>query len=205
MYMHTYKHTTGGSVLIITIVITSVLLSIGVTLATILEKEITRQSYGRRSQVAINVANTALECTLFNDFRRSVFRSAALAERVNHTVECGELYEVRADDLTIPDDDWSKEYVASLGDDQVIPGAGIYSFIVIRSDGADLSEPGLQVPCAHVVVTKECVGNDPNDPRVTTCADGLLETSIEVRGYDSCSRGQRESDRGLVRRFRVYY
>lgn len=195
------KGTTRGSVLVITIIVTAVLLSIGITLATILEKEISRQVYARQSQIAMNVANSALECALFNDFYRSVFRSAALAERVYAAVECGDLYPVRKIS------DWSSMYDPSSGDGASEnggvggpPGTGLYTFVVIDSDGKPLF--GEQVPCAHVALKKECVaiGDDS-----TVCQDGLIDTSIEVKGYSLCRSGESESARELVRRFRVHY
>ena len=204
MFVSTGK--TRGSVLIITIVITAVLLSIGVTLAAIFQKEIVRQIYGRQSQVAMNIANSALECALYNDFRRSVFRSEELADRVYNSVDCGDLYPVRAGPIRqnngqIKPANWAVEYIPSLGDEKGEDGStggavgtGYYSFVVIRSEDGNI--PGGKVPCAHVAVKKECPGN---------CQDNLIKTSMEVKGYHACSSGETESERRLVRRFRVRY
>lgn len=192
--MSTTVGKTRGSVLIVTIIITAVLLSIGITIATIFQKEIIRQIYGRQSQIAMNIANSALECALYNDFRRFVFRSAKLADRLYNVIDCGDLYLVRSDT------DWNIRYIPSSGDEKDEHdnvgsiGTGYYNFVVIRSE--DGSIPGKEVPCAHVAIKKECSGN---------CRDNSIETSMEVKGYSSCSSGEAESERGLVRRFKVRY
>lgn len=190
----------NGSVLIITIVITGVLLSVGITLASILEKEITRQAYGRQSQLAMNIANSALECALFNDFHRFTFRSASLARRIHDSVDCGELYQVRSDS------DWSSEnvYVPSSNDkESTVLGTGRYQFVVIDSGKEDLL--GESVSCALVAVDKQCVGSTSTVGSNQVCDDGLIKTSIEVRGYSVCSSGEDEDIRKLVRRFKVHY
>ena len=184
-----------GSVLAVTIVVTAVLLSIGITLSSILEKDITRQIYGRQSQTAMNIANSALECTLFNDFRWQTFQSL-LAKKYDE-VRCGELYQVRKGN------DWSVTYKPSS--DEVGSGAAgtnTYQFVVIDSETQTLTGVS-EVPCAHITVKKECVKgiNITNN----TCNEGLIESSTEVKGYNSCSSGEKESDRGLIRRFKVYY
>ena len=79
--------------MIITIIITAILLSIGATLASILDKEITRQIYGKQSQLAMNIANSALECVLFNDFYRSIFQTVT-EENQSNKVDCGGIYQV---------------------------------------------------------------------------------------------------------------
>lgn len=192
--MYTQK-TNKGSVLIITIIITAILLSIGTTLASILEKEFTRQAYSKQSRLAMNMANSALECVLFNDFHRSMFQS--LIERKYNEVGCGKLYQVRKNNES---NTW---VVYTPSSDEGVddePGTGIYQFVVIDSEKEDLSD--AQVPCAHITVSKRCVGG-PTDDNI--CENGLIETSIEVKGYSSCSSGESESDRKLVRRFKVYY
>ena len=183
-----------GSVLVATVAITAVLLAIGITLASILEKDIIRQLYGKRSQIAMNVANSALECVLFNDFQRNAFET--LLKRKYDALDCGELYQVRKGS------DWSVLYTPSSDEVRgTPPGTGTYQFIIIESTAENLN--GIsRVPCAHVTVKKVCT------KRVTsqnTCADGLIESSIEVKGYSTCSSGETESGRDLVRRFKVYY
>ena len=185
----TDRHRTknAGSVLVVTILITSVMFGIGTTFASILEKEVSRQVYEDRSQTSINIANTALECALYNDFRRNVFTSS-----VARSVTCGSLYQIR------PTGDWSGTYSAATGHGTVT-GTGTYEFAVI--DSRDESLSGVSdVPCAHVIVERRCVG----DTTGTVCDSGIISVSIEVRGYDACSSGD-ERQRDVVRRFKVHY
>lgn len=195
--IYTKRQQNNGSVLVITILVTAVLLAIGVTLFSILEKDIIRQSYGRRSQIAIRIANSALECTLFNDFRRLTFQ--ALLARKYDEIDCGDLYQVRKGS------DWSA-YIPSKDEDRDNPtGTGTYQFVVIQSlvQGVDELKNVSKVPCAHVTVKKVCASGVSAGTNI--CNDGLIESSIEVKGYSSCSSGETEASRGLVRRFKVYY
>ena len=195
--MYTKKYEDSGSVLVVTVLVTAVLLAIGITLFSILEKDIVRQSYGKRSQIAIRIANSALECVLFNDFRRSTFQK--LLTKKHDEVNCGDLYQVRKGD------DWAT-YVPSKDErDEDPTGTGTYQFIVIQSAVKEVRE--LQkisnTPCAHVTVKKVCVNGTAIGTKV--CNGGLIESSIEVKGYSSCSSGETETSRELVRRFKVYY
>lgn len=178
-----------GSVLIVTILITSVLFGIGTAFASILEKEVARQVYEDRSQKAINIANTALECALYNDFRRHAFN--ALVES-DSTVLCGDLYQVR----TVSN--WNNPYYPST-DHGTVAGTGTYEFAIIESQNVNLS--GVSgVPCAHTILQRRCVGSTSG----TSCISEVIDSSIEVRGYDRCSSGD-ENQRDIVRRFKVYY
>ena len=183
-----------GSVLVATIAITAVLLAVGITLASILEKDVIRQLYGKRSQIAMNIANSALECVLFNDFRRNTFET--LLTRKYDIIDCGELYQVRKDS------DWSRLYTPSSDETGSTPvGTGTYQFVVIDSPAQNLS--GItNIPCAHITVKKVC---SKGTTGANTCTDGLIESSIEVKGYSTCSSGEAESSRDLVRRFKVFY
>ena len=184
-----------GSVLVITILITAVLLAIGITMASILERDIVRQAYGRQSQSAMNIANSALECVLFNDFRRHTFQT--LLARKYDVVACGELYQVRKGS------DWSITYKPSSDESSANPaGTGTYQFVIIDSAVKDLVGVS-RVPCAHITVKKVCAEGVKTG--TTICEEGLIESSIEIKGYNSCSSGETEVSRGLVRRFKVYY
>ena len=170
-------------------------MTIGITLTSILEKDVFRQVYGRQSQIAMNIANSALECTLFNDFQRHVFE--ALVTRRYDAVDCGELYQVRKGT------DWSVRYSPSSDESKDSPaGTGTYQFVVIDSDREDVRRVS-RVPCAHITIKRECI--EGVNTGTNTCNKGLVEASIEVRGYNACSSGESESSRGLVRRFKVYY
>lgn len=178
-----------GSVLVVTILITSVLFGIGTAFASILEKEVARQVYEDRSQKAVNIANTALECALYNDFRRHTFNTLVESD---DTVICGDFYQVREIG------NWSVSYYPST-DNGTVGGTGTYEFAVIASQNVNLSGVS-NVPCAHIIVQRRCIGSTTG----TSCDSGVINTSTEVRGYDSCSSGN-EDQRDIVRRFKVHH
>ncbi len=203
---HTTKHT-EGSVLVLTVVISTVLFTLGIAVASILQKEVLRHIYSDRSAVALNVANAALECTLYNDFRRFLFNPLFSGNIRTRTAkfDCGSIYQVRSIS------DWSTRYVAeseTINDRRT--GEGRYTFAVIQLTASNLntfSDPygdisGIaNVPCAHVTVEKKCVEKESGR---RNCKNDIIESSIEVRGYFSCAQGN-ESSRDVVRRFKVFY
>ena len=194
---------TAGSVLILTMIISSVLFSIGISLASILEKEVTRHLYADRAVVALNIANTALECTLYNDFRYFAFNEN-LRDQGLFKFTCGNVYQVRNHG------DWSEPYVPQSTTTGDARGTGTYQYDIIQVDKATVlnldsntnldSKTGM--PCASVTVKKLCTGGTSGGA-VKVC-EGSIESSIEVKGYFACSEGN-ESDRALVQRFQVYY
>lgn len=194
--MNILKENNRGSVLVIVVVITSVLFGIGVAFSSILEKEIIRQLYGERSQTALNIANSALECTLYNDFRRHVFNEVLFGQGVKF--DCGPLFQVRRINQGV--EEWSEVYRPK--EHQIsgtVTGENTHTYVIIASDQADLSGVSF-VPCAQVTVKKECT-NDTGDD---TICDGLIVSSVEVKGYHVCSSGD-ASSRELVRRFKIRY
>ena len=193
----------SGSVLILTIIISSVLFSIGISLASILQKETARQLFGLRSAEAIAIANTAFECTLYNDFNRFAFFTTTSGVLSAQSLDCGEPYPVRAVG------DWSIPYVPTL-EDSVAVGTGRYTFVVLQL-GSDSSEDSTapmdsktDLPCAQVTLQRRCVLGTTAQGDQTICSEGVIESLVDVHGYAFCSEGDRE-ERRLVRRFRVYY
>ena len=145
----------------------------------------------------MNIANTAFECMLYNDFRRNVFESL-LSSRFD-AIDCGHLYAVREQA------DWSKEYSVKSGiSTGAVVGTGLYSYTVIDTEGKDIATIS-KAPCANVVVNKRCVGTSSTVGSSIICDGGIIETTVEVKGYSACSSGDSESDRELVRRFKVHY
>ena len=193
--MRKYLSDKRGSVLIITVLISSIMFSIGIALTGILEKEVRRYFYNERSQRAINVANSALECVLFNDFRRLIFDD--LSSQKGGTIDCGGLYHA------LVKGEWSKEYSpsnqksAGSGD---IAGEGAYEFVIVESHQTDfVANPG-PYPCAYVTVKKSCVGE--KNALGTECL-GVIAKSIEVRGHNACKESGVDDD--VVRRFKIFY
>lgn len=184
------KDRNNGSVLIIVIIISSILFSIGISFAFILEKEVLRQILGQRSQKALNIANSALECTLFNDFRRNIFSVSGVGKKP--TFDCGQAYSVHNID------EWDKEYkVENAG----TPSSRIYKFRVIETLNINnnLNDADV-VPCAYVSVERKekCEGPE--------CVEREVLASVEVHGYDRCFDGHSQETVGqVVRRLKVFY
>ena len=190
-----------GSVLILTIVISSVLFSIGISLASILQKEAARQSFGLQSAEAIAIANTAFECTLYNDFNRFAFFNIVSGSAGVQPLDCGGAYPIRAIG------DWSAQYTPTL-EDSSATGTGVYRFVVLQL-GSDATEDVTSnlsskraIPCAQVTLRRSCVLGVVTE--TATCTEGVIESIVDVHGYASCAEGDRR-ERKLVRRFRVYY
>lgn len=197
------KNKDRGSVLIIVIIISSILFSIGIAFAFILEKEVLRQIYSQRSQKALNIANSALECVLFNDFRRNVFSPTFLGRSSNF--DCGDFYHVRnASGVDV----WSglEYFVNNI--DIVTSGSAstrTYKFKIVESFDSDLSNVD-SAPCAYVDVKKEerCISKA--DAVVGTCTAKDILSSVEVRGYFRCSATHTENGNGqVVRKIKVFY
>jgi len=199
--MNMIKEKNRGSVFVLAIIISAVLFSIGISITSILQKEVARQAYVDQSISAFNIGNTALECTLYNDFRRFVFSPSSVDGTRPRSINCGILYKVR------PINDWSREYVVSpKSGTNNQPGTGEYEYVVIQLDKTSVSNNSVnlrslsEVPCASITLKKQCSGVVENG----VCKDGLIENFIEVKGYHSCSQGN-ESSRTVVRRFRIKY
>ena len=166
--------------------------SVGVALAGILEKEVRRYFYNERSQRAINVANSALECVLFNDFRRLIFND--LGSLKNVPINCGGLYHA------LIERDWSKRYIPESTGSNEAKGEGVYNFVIVESHETDFATSSGPYPCAYITLKKKCDGE--KNPVTNRCS-GVIVKSIEVRGYNACKESGPDDD--IVRRFKIFY
>lgn len=137
--LHTTTH--KGSVLVVSVVITTVLTSIGIAFASILEKERRKQVYNQRSQIALNIANSALECTLYNDFHRLAFDRGIF-------IECGDEYGAREQD------DWYRPFKVTF--DRTLKDVYTYEIVerASKENKKKAWEDLVNVPCARVTVRK---------------------------------------------------
>lgn len=181
-----------GSVLIIAMVMTAVLFSIGLAFASIIEKEVVRQHYSIRSQRAFAVADIAWECALYNDFRRLVFsEGGGFSGRARFS--CGDDGNVKVrppeeDSFYTPTERIQKSSLSS----RFSSNTGAYNFVVVHEG----SEADVK-PCADVSVQKRCVLSSGD----SDCSDSeVIETRVVVVGYDSCSLDGSTEKRGDVRR-----
>ena len=176
-----------GSVLIVVIIISSVLFSIGIAFAKILERELLSQVYAQRSIVAFNVANSALECVMYNNFQRGAFSSNHFFSRID-TVDCGSYFHVRSTDST----KWGTTPYG-LKDEGTNSQEDKYKFKLVEHTSADLSSVSA-TPCAYVTVERDC-------------SDGVCSSFVDVRGYALCSANESESQHAAdgVRRLRLQF
>ena len=175
-----------GSVLVFTLMITTVLLSIGFVFLDIIHRETQRQSYSEKSQRAFLIADTAWECTIYNDFQLESF----LFNNKSTPLECDSLgrdikvYGYRSV--------WAGRYVPKTTSRSACDSStGVsYSFVVTEGDE---SNPAA---CAEVGVNKKC-------------GESGIETTISVLGYDLCESPTTDDETGkrgeVSRRFVIKY
>ncbi|MDB5245056.1 MAG: seg [Parcubacteria group bacterium] len=75
MIMNTHTpHASQGFALLITLIFVSVILALGVSLLDVAYKQVLLSSSARQSQFAFYNADSAMECTLYFDQKKGVFR-----------------------------------------------------------------------------------------------------------------------------------
>ena len=182
-----------GSVLIIVIVVSSILFTIGITFAFILEREILSQSYINRSQIALNIANSTLECVLYNDFQRNVFAPAFFGS--SFIFSCGEFYQVR-DKKKWGSERYFIKNIATETDNRL----GKFEFRVIESENIDLNSV-VSAPCAYVTMERSC-----SEALEHSKCQVTPTISLNIRGYYRCFDGHKENaEDQAVRKIEVSY
>ena len=158
-----------GSVLIISLIITSVVFSVGATILNISEKDKIRTSISYKSSNAVRVLDTVFECVLYHDFQNDLFNPRKI--RIEKNLECGDnligfsgLYNDQSE-LPFSACDTSTDTKISMCD------------FLVRED----SETYNNKPCALVHLEKSC--SDGSD--ISSC-DANLKTKIDIISYDLC-------------------
>ena len=189
------RFTKKGSVLIIVLIMSSILFTIGITFAFILEKEVKGQTYAERSQKALNIANSALECFLYNDFQRNIFATRFFS--TNPHFDCGNHYHIRGVG------DWgSSVYKPVVSSENA--RLGNFNFKVVESPKANL-ENVERAPCAYVDLNREC-SIMPASSTASSICNAPIDVSIEIRGYYECSKSHEEGgEEQIVRRIQISY
>lgn len=124
-----------GFVILIAVLVSTLVISIGAFIATIALKELALSSSGRESQVAFYAADSALECALYQDLREQPF-SASSSDPGPSNVYC----DSRIYNIDVQDGD--------------ADSADTYFDIDFILDGRTAEES----PYARVKVTKENIG-----------------------------------------------
>ena len=158
------------------VLVSSVLLSIGLSIFNITIKELVLSSSGRESQFSFYAADTGAECALYWDFQGV------------------DIFATSSDDRTpLPSDPSCVDAAGAPQAINIVPTSSDldsatteFSLIIPNTDAQGGSAPY----CVDVVVAKE------------SDASGIITTRIDSRGYNTCS----ETDPNRVERaLRVVY
>jgi Tfp pilus assembly protein PilX len=159
----------NGFVLVLAVLLSGILLSIGITMFGLTFKELLISSAGRESQFAFYAADTAGECVLYWDIRHpgysnSIFATSSASTLIskNSGILCNE------EDITSPTTGWD---VNSGWDITNITGTSATTVFDMKFDNG---------ACATVTIIKN---------------SGL--TQIDSRGYNTCVTNPRRVERGL--------
>ena len=163
-----------GFALIFSVIIASILLSVGLAMFSIALKELILSSSGRNSQFAFYAADSAIECALYWDIRHPGFGESVFASSSDSTIlPKGSNVFCNEEDITLTESGWD-------------PGSG-WDISDVSSTGATtvFDMKFTNDYCATVSVIKSN-GN----------------TRIDSRGYNTCDLGNpRRVERGLRVRY----
>ncbi len=161
--------TKNGFVLVLAVLLSGVLLSIGITIFNLTFKELMISSSGRESQFAFYAADTAGECVLYWDIRHPGYSNSVFATSSGSTLigtESGIL--CNKQDITDPSTGWD----ANAGWDITgITSTGATTVFDMKFDNGS---------CATVTIIKNSGA-----------------TQIDSRGYNICTTNPRRVERGL--------
>ncbi|MCK5588939.1 MAG: hypothetical protein KAI16_01360 [Candidatus Pacebacteria bacterium] len=123
---NTKKDTQRGFMILISIVVSSLLLSIGMFIATISLKELQLSISAKTTQQAFFAADTAIECALYQDIRVRQFKINNTDAAAPTTILCNDETGINVLDLVVSEShggaDWAiSVFEGSLADDQTDP------------------------------------------------------------------------------------
>jgi len=163
-----------GFVLIFSVIIASILLSVGLAMFSIALKELILSASGRNSQFAFYAADSAIECAIYWDIRYSGFSESVFATSSDSSIlPQGSNVLCNGEDITLASTGWD----SSTGwDISGVSSSGATTvFDMAFANGS----------CATVSVIKES-GN----------------TRVDSRGYNTCDlNNTRRVERGLRVRY----
>ncbi len=158
-----------GSVLIISLIITSVVFSVGTAILAIAEKDKLRTSISYKSYNAVRLLDTVFECVLYHDFQNDLFNPRK--SRIDKNIEC-------ADDLVGFSELYSDSLALPFSSCDISDTKVSKCDFLVRKDTTDYKSSA----CAQVLLEKSC--SDGSD--VTNC-NVHLNTKIDIISYDLCN------------------
>ena len=162
-YTEAKKESEKGFVILIAVVVASLLVSIGFFISDISQKEILFSVSGKESQIAFYVADTVMECALYQDLQSGSpfdYDSFTLATTNTSTFSCLK--------------DESQTITFTANGQATTTGAGLNKITTsgfTSKFSVDTGSSGRDVE-AHINVKKTAIGTS------------LDETVIEVRGFN---------------------
>ncbi len=179
----------GGYALMLSIVVSSVVLSIGLSLLNIVQKELILSGTGRDSQFAFYAADAGLECVLYWDIHEQAFPSSETdwnsgAPPLSSGDGCGKTDFGDSGEsqwIAVLDDGATPYGCVTAGDPPVTTCSGHEDDIVTLTFQIDFSaQDAPHGSCAKITVTKTGNGQTGGNYEVRTTADS--------KGYnDECS------------------
>lgn len=172
----------GGFALLYSVLVTSILITIGLSMADIATREIVLSSSGLGSQIAFYAADSGVECALYWDIKNPSGKSA-FATSTASTISCNG-QSIATNSQTVPTNPPQQSLVGGGG---IANGTSIFYL--------DFTGGSTPLPYCAIVSISKTQNPDPlNGPRILT--------KIESRGYNTCVTS---NPRRVERAIRVQY
>lgn len=189
MNKHTHISKKKGFAMLFAVLVSSVLISIGISIFNITIKELSLSSSGRESQFAFYAADTGMECALYWDFKANT-PSIMFAYSTS----------------TESEGQWRNDLVAAEDPNCVASETG---YLAGQFNTPDLTTPGVSITTFQLEIPNTNASvNAPYCTKVTVRKDQNValgqQTTIESRGYNAgCSDVTNQNT--IERALRVVY
>jgi hypothetical protein len=179
------KNQQKGFTILIAVVAASILLVIAMAIGDIALKEKVLTASGKDSQIAFYAADTGIECALYWDQKQGVFSARDLNNSNSNTNAVpSALFKCNGSTITDVKD---PDTLATLSQ---IPGGEkpvMFTVTNLSSNNA----------CAIVVIRKR-LGQPVNPVSGVTYNPTKIYTTVDSRGYNTCSPSLRRLERGIL-------
>lgn len=190
------KQKNRGYTLLFAVLLSSLVLSIGISILTISRKELTLSASSRESQASFFAADTGIECTRF--YLKN-------ANALPGTINCNGYPVTTTTGAPIPNTRETGQ-VDEFGNPTTFPPTTVTNFEVrLGPIPTGQSQPLITEPCVKVAVRREWSNpelEDDNPANDDLSIGDRLVTTIESRGYNTCDPNDpRRTERGVRMRF----
>jgi len=185
-----------GFTLLFAVLVSSLIISISATVISIALRQTIISSTGRESQYAFYAANTVMECAFYwdvvgvNGVSESVFLSPGETSSgtiVDSAVTC-------AGGAIKTGTGFSSDFANTAWSSNAPQGTNSNTVTTFYIEVTDITNSSPHNSyCAQATVTKE---------RLTGANEGVIETTIEAKGYNTCDlNSPRAVERGLIQSY----